>query len=214
MNLGTQVGDDPLAVGRNRELLRTFLPADPSWLRQVHGTHVVEAVRAAEPAQADGCFARGPGRVCAVLVADCLPVLLCDRSASVVAAAHAGWRGLCAGVLEATVSALAVAPTDLLAYLGPGIGPSAFEVGSDVRDAFMAVDAAAAACFVPKLPATAGAPKWLCDLPGLARQRLHAVGVRQVFGGDQCTWSDARRFFSHRRDRRTGRQAALIWLEP
>jgi YfiH family protein len=175
---------------------------------------VVEAVPAVEPPQADGCFARGPGRVCVVLIADCLPVLLCDRRATVVAAAHAGWRGLCAGVLEATVRALAVPPDELLAYLGPGIGPRAFEVGSEVRHAFIAVDAAADACFVSKPPATTGEPKWLCDLPGLARQRLLAVGVRQVSGGDQCTWSDARRFFSHRRDRRTGRQAALIWLEP
>jgi polyphenol oxidase len=141
-------------------------------------------------------------------------VLLCDRRATVVAAAHAGWRGLCAGVLEAAVSALAVPPAELLAHLGPGIGPHAFEVGSDVREAFIAVDAAAAAHFVPKPPAADGEPKWLCDLPGLARRRLSAMGVRQVSGGDLCTWSDASRFFSHRRDRRTGRQAALIWLDP
>jgi YfiH family protein len=152
--------------------------------------------------------------VCVVLVADCLPVLFCDRSASVVAAAHAGWRGLSAGVLEATVSAMQVPPSELLAYLGPAIGPHAFEVGADVLEAFARVDPGARACFTHKAPGPDGAPKWLCDLPGLARRRLTALGIDNISGGGLCTVADPARFFSHRRDRRTGRQAALIWLEP
>jgi YfiH family protein len=215
MNLGTQVGDDPVAVERNRARLAGLLPAAPGWMRQVHGTRVVDAAQAAlRLEEADACVARSAGQVCAVLIADCLPVLLCDRQATVVAAAHAGWRGLAAGVLEETLARLAVPPSELLAYLGPAIGADAFEVGADVLAAFETRDPAARTCFTPKAPGPAGEPKWLCDLPELARRRLRLAGISAIWGGESCTWSDPARFYSHRRDRRTGRQAALIWLEP
>ena len=230
MNLGAQVGDLAQDVERNRARLQAVLPATPCWLRQVHGVRVVDAAdcaasdvpndtSAGAPLEADACVARAPHQVCVVLIADCLPVLLCDRAGSVVAAAHAGWRGMSAGVLERTVAAMGCEPRELLAWLGPAIGPDAFEVGRDVLDAFTAADAGAAACFRPRSSAalerapSPAEPKWLADLFGLARRRLAAVGVNEVFGGGLCTWSDPRRFFSHRRDRRTGRQAALIWLQ-
>ena len=215
MNLGLLVGDDPEAVQRNRARLRALLPQEPAWIRQVHGNRVVDAGEALRgPLEADACMTREPGRVCVVLTADCLPVLLCDRAGTVVAAAHAGWRGLAAGVLEQTVRRLGVASAELLAYIGPGIGRTAFEVGADVLQAFTAEDAGAAACFTPKAAAADGTPRWWCDLPGLARGRLLALGVTAVHGGDRCTCSDPAHFYSHRRDRRTGRQAALIWIEP
>jgi polyphenol oxidase len=214
MNLGTRVGDQPEAVAENRRELMRLLPDAPRWLHQVHGTRVVEAsvMQADEPA--DGCVARTVGTVCGILVADCLPVLLCDRTGSVVAAAHAGWRGLSAGVLEETVRQLRVSPAQLLAFIGPGIGRNAFEVGTDVFTAFVNADAGAAVHFSPKTPGPNGEPKWYCDLAGLAHRRLRGIGVHDVSGGSSCTYSDPARFFSHRRDRRTGRQAALIWLEP
>jgi YfiH family protein len=236
MNLGTQVGDLAQHVSENRARLRAMLPARPCWLRQVHGVRVIDAgdlagAGADEAPEADACVAHAPQQVCAVLVADCLPVLLCDRAGRVVAAAHAGWRGLAGGVLERTLAAMGCAPEQLLAWLGPAIGPRAFEVGRDVVDAFTASDAGAAACFRPlrvpesetgpgngpAMPRTAAEPsaepKWLADLFALARRRLARAGVHAVFGGGLCTYSDARRFYSHRRDRRTGRQAALIWLQ-
>jgi YfiH family protein len=213
MNLAAHVDDDPAAVSANRARLRAHLPAEPSWLQQVHGTRVVEADEAAAPPQADACIARDAGKVCAVMIADCLPVLLCDRAGTTVAAAHAGWRGLSAGVVEATVAAMGCDPSQLLAYLGPAIGPQAFEVQADVLDAFTRVNPRAADFFRAR-PVPAGAPrKWLADLYGLARQRLVGAGVRALYGGVGCTFSEPTRFFSHRRDRRTGRQAALIWLE-
>jgi YfiH family protein len=209
MNPADHVGDDPRAVAQNRVLLRSILPGEPHWLKQVHGSGVhVAAGRASVPPEADACVARVPGEVCAVLTADCLPVLLCDQSASVVAAAHAGWRGLCNGVLERTVEAMAVPGEQVLAYLGPAIGPEAFEVGDEVRTAFMAVDPAAAEAFAPG----AAPGKWWADIFRLARQRLGRVGVRQVFGATDCTFTDGQRFFSYRRDRATGRMASLIWL--
>jgi hypothetical protein len=207
LNLGTRVGDDPAAVTENRARLRALLPAAPRWLHQVHGTRVVDVARVDDEPQADAGYAREAGQVCAVLIADCLPVLLCNRAATVVAAAHAGWRGLSAGVLEAAVAALRTPPAELLAYLGPAISARAYEVGADVYRAFTAGDADAAVHFRP-----CGAAKWLCDLNGLARRRLHRLGVGEITGGDLCTYSDPERFFSHRRDRSTGRQAALIWL--
>lgn len=213
MNLGTRVGDDARHVEQNRARLRALLPAEPHWMRQVHGARVIEARRSEGEQEADACIARAPGEVCAVLVADCLPVLLCDSRGGVVAAAHAGWRGLSHGVLENTAAATGSAAEDLLAWLGPAIGPDAFEVGSDVLEAFAAADAGSAACFRPKPPGPRGEPKWFADLYALARRRLAAAGVHAVFGGALCTASDPRRFFSHRRDRRTGRQAALVWLE-
>jgi YfiH family protein len=205
------VGDDPVAVARNRDLLRALLPAEPFWLRQVHGTRVVEA-QGPDMVQADASFATQAGRVCSVLVADCLPVLLCNRAGSVVAAAHAGWRGLSAGVLENTVGALPCPPAELIAYLGPAIGPESFEVGQDVRDAFLTVDEGARGAFRPKAPGPQGEPKWLADLYALARQRLARAGISAVYGGGFCTYRDSERFFSHRRDPRSGRHAALIWL--
>jgi YfiH family protein len=211
MNLGARVGDDPVAVARNRAVLRALLPSEPFWLRQVHGTRVVEA-QGHEEVEADASFTSVPDNVCVVMMADCLPVLICDRAGSVVAAAHAGWRGLSAGVLEDTVAALPCPPTELMAYLGPAIGPEAFEVGHDVLEAFLAVDARASAAFRPKAPGPRGEPKWLADLYALAKQRLARAGVGAVYGGGFCTYLDSARFFSHRRDPRSGRHAALIWL--
>ncbi|MGH8630385.1 MAG: peptidoglycan editing factor PgeF [Burkholderiales bacterium] len=208
MNLGMRVNDDPEAVRRNRDLLRGFLPGDPRWLAQVHGTRSVEADSVTAPVEADAAFTRSSAVVCAVMIADCLPVLLCDREATVVAAAHAGWRGLSAGVIESAVAATGIAPGRLLAYLGPAIGPEAFEVGADVFNAFVSRDRAAAQAFKAKAPG-----KWLCDLFSLARQRLDALGVASIFGGGLCTYSDPARFFSHRRDRTSGRMTALIWRE-
>jgi len=209
LNLGDHVGDEPAAVAANRRLLRAHLPAEPLWLRQVHGVTVADAgLSHVGPPEADAAFARQPGQVCAVLTADCLPVLFCDTAGQVVAAAHAGWRGLLAGVLERTVSAIALPPRELLAWLGPAIGPAAFEVGDEVREAFVAEDALAGAAFRPA-PAMG---KWWADLPALARQRLRRCGLARVYGGDLCTHVDARRFFSYRRDRVTGRLGSFIWL--
>ncbi|HEX7953754.1 MAG TPA: peptidoglycan editing factor PgeF [Burkholderiales bacterium] len=208
MNLGQRVNDDPEAVAANRRLLRQFLPAEPKWLDQVHGSTVVRAEAVLAPVPADASLATSPGCVSVITIADCLPVLFAERSGACVAAAHAGWRGLAAGVLENTVRALGAPPRDLLAYLGPAIGPAAFEVGDEVRAAFVAVDPAAALAFAPHQPG-----KWLADLFLLARQRLAAVGVTDVFGGGQCTYSDPKRFFSHRRDKVSGRMAALVWLQ-
>jgi polyphenol oxidase len=208
MNLGLRVNDDPAAVGANRRRLRQFLPAEPKWLNQVHGTSVATAESITDPVEADASVATSPGSVVAIMVADCLPVLFTDRGGNVVAAAHAGWRGLAAGVIENTVRALATPPKDVLAYLGPAIGPSAFEVGDEVRDAFVAVDPAAGRAFQAHQPG-----KWLADLFLLARQRLAGAGVSGVYGGGQCTFSDPMRFFSHRRDKVSGRMAALIWIE-
>ena len=212
LNLAAHVGDDPARVAANRALLRAALdlPAEPSWLAQVHGCAVAAAGPAgAAPPEADAALTRTPGRVCAVLTADCLPVLLTDRAGKVAAAAHAGWRGLLDGVLEATVAALDTAPDDVFAWLGPAIGPDAFEVGPEVRDQFLARGAESAAAF-----RRGRGDRWWADLYLLARQRLAGVGVRRVTGGDFCTCSEPRRFFSYRRDGHTGRMASLIWLEP
>ena len=207
LNLGDHVNDDPADVATNRARLRQWLPEEPAWLDQVHSARVVEAGNASRPA-ADACFSRTPGRVCAVLTADCLPVLFCDRAGSVVAAAHAGWRGLAGGVLEATVAAMAVPPGDILAWIGAAIGPAAFEVGDDVREAFLVRHPATAAAFVPQ-----GAPgKWLADIYTLARIRLAHVGVTAVHGGGRCTFSESDTFFSYRRDGVTGRMASAVWL--
>lgn len=209
LNLGDHVGDDPVAVAENRRRLVTALPGAPCWLRQVHGTTVVDAAHAAVGSEADAAFTRTPAAVCLVMTADCLPVLFCDRAGTVVAAAHAGWRGLAAGVLEATLHSMAVAPGDVLAWLGPAIGPAAFEVGEEVRDTFVAGDPEAASAFIVH-----SAGKWWADLFLLARQRLLRAGVDAVYGGGVCTYSDPERFFSHRRDRQTGRMATAIWLHP
>ncbi len=206
LNLGLRTGDDPERVAANRARLCAALPQEPKWLHQVHGCGVVDADTLSETPRADASFARCVGTVCAVTIADCIPVLLTDRAGTVVAVAHAGWRGLVRGVIENTVKALGRDPGGLLAYLGPGIGPCAFEVGADVREAFLACDQEAAAAFTPHAPS-----KWLADLFLLARQRLRFAGVESIHGGGICTYSDAARFFSCRRDRKTGRMAALIW---
>ena len=209
LNLGTHVGDDPEAVAANRARLRRHLPAEPLWLQQVHGLAVADADLACGLPEADAVVARRAGRVCAVLTADCLPVLLCDVAGTVVGAAHAGWRGLAAGVIEAVLEKMAVAPQAVTAWMGPAIGPQAFEVGEEVRACFVDLDAAASAAFVP-----AGSPgKWRADLFLLARQRLMRAGVSSIHGGGVCTHGDAARFYSYRRDGVTGRFASLIWLE-
>lgn len=213
-NLGEHVGDDPAAVAQNRARLRSALalPDEPRWLRQRHTTKVVRADANTATVEADGSVTQAPGVVCAVLTADCLPVLLCDRDATMVAALHAGWRGLAAGVIEAGVRATGVPPGELLAWLGPAIGPERYEVGDDVPAAVCAADPDARAAF---RPSPTGAGKWQADLGALARRRLARAGVPPdaVHGGEWCTASDPERFFSYRRDGVTGRMATLIWLE-
>lgn len=222
LNLALHVGDDSAAVLRNRELLRirAQLPAEPLWLNQVHGTQVMAhparapyepaaaSSGAFQPPTADACVAHGPGQVCAILTADCLPVLFCDRAGSCVGAAHAGWRGLVGGVLAATVQALQRPATQLLAWLGPAIEPAAFEVGDEVREQFIARAIESEQAFLRNPRG-----RWQADLYLLARQELARAGVAQVFGGDCACHADGRRFYSYRRDARTGRMATLIWLE-
>jgi len=210
LNLGDHVGDDAQAVAENRRRVAAGLPASPLWLTQVHGSTVLDAGRktvTGRAPEADAAFSRRSGVVCAVMTADCLPVLFCDQAATVVAAAHAGWRGLHAGVLEQTVAAMACPGERLLAWLGPAIGPAAFEVGDEVRSAFVSAHAESDAAFKALRPG-----KWLLDIYLLARQALARVGVSAVYGGDCCTVQDAGRFFSYRRDGVTGRMASLIWL--
>lgn len=209
LNLGIAVGDDPAAVRENRARLRALLPAEPRWLRQVHGARVVDAATVTTLIEADGSHTTAPGVVCVVQMADCMPVLFADRAGRRVAAAHAGWRGLSAGVLDEAVRALDTDPAELIAWMGPAIGPTAFEVGDDVRDAFLATSPEARAAFAPHAPG-----KWLADLFLLGRQRLMALGIGAIHGGGLCTVTDSRRFFSHRRDRVSGRMAAAIWLAP
>jgi YfiH family protein len=208
LNLGGHVGDDPGAVAHNRALLRSVLPAEPVWLSQVHGADVVDAASVEGVPQADASFSTRPGVVCAVQTADCLPVLLCDADGKVVAAAHAGWRGLAAGVLQNTVRRMREAGArEVLAWLGPAIGPRNFEVGAEVRQAFVSRDAQAAQAFIAQPDA-----KFLADLYLLARQALASCGVTRIGGGEFCTVADERRFYSYRRDRITGRMATLIWI--
>lgn len=207
LNLSARVGDDPDCVARNRAILGACLPAEPAWIKQVHGAAVVDPERATPETQADAAATRRPGRVCVVMTADCLPVLLSDRVGRSVGIAHAGWRGLAGGILENTVQAMGTPPEDLIAYIGPGIGARRYEVGEEVRRAFVENHPGAASSFAP-----AGEGKYLADLYALARARLAAAGVTAVHGGGSCTASDER-FFSFRRDRITGRMANLIWLE-
>ncbi len=207
LNLALHVGDDAAVVARNRAVLRNRLPAEPVWMNQVHGTAVIDAANAAPNATADAAVTTTPGVVCVVMTADCLPVLLAAADGHVVGIAHAGWRGLANGVIEATVSRMHTDPGGVLAYLGPAIGPAAYEVGADVRDAFCAGDPEAQAGFAPK----PGGKFW-CDLYTLARQRLARAGVTRIHGGTACTFAERDRFFSFRRDGRTGRTASLIWI--
>jgi YfiH family protein len=212
LNLGDHVGDDPLAVKQNRAVLREFLPAEPKWLKQIHGTkHVnVDVSNCSASCDADAAFSRDRGNVCAVLVADCLPILLCDLAGTVVGVIHAGWRGLADGIIERTVSALGPLDSPLMAWLGPAIGPDHFEVGEEVRQAFIRHDKKAALAFRSRKPQDDG--KWLADLFLLARQRLANAGVTEIYGGEECTYCDPARFFSYRRDGCTGRMAGMIWL--
>ena len=211
LNLGDHVGDDPAAVAANREKVLARVGARPVWLNQVHGRRVVDVaacLAGSPPFEADAAFSRRPGAACAIMTADCLPVLFCDEDGTVVAAAHAGWRGLQAGVLEATIESMGVCARRVMAWLGPAIGPEAFEVGDEVREAFVAVAPEAADAFKP-----ASEGKWLCDLYRLARQRLLGRGLTRIFGGGLCTVTDRDRFYSYRRDGQTGRMASLIWLK-
>lgn len=210
-NIASHVGDDPRAVAENRRRLRErlALPAEPAWLQQVHGHRVVDLDADGSSdslGPADAAVTRAAGRVCAIQVADCMPVLLAAADGSVVGAAHAGWRGLAGDVLEATVLAMGAPADGLLAWLGPAIGQAHFEVGEEVRAALLAADAGASAAF------TANARgRWQCDLYTLARRRLAALGVTSIHGGGWCTYAEPGRFFSYRRDGRCGRMAALIW---
>lgn len=207
-NLGDHVGDDPACVAANRAELQRSLGCEPAWLQQVHGTLVVQA----DPGrvlEADAAWTDQPGIACTVMTADCLPVLFCNSAGTRVAAAHAGWRGLLAGVLENTVQAMGDQPGDLLAWLGPAIGPQAFEVGPEVFDAFLGPDPRAREAFVPS-------PReghYLADIYKLARLRLAALGLESVYGAEHCTVNDPTRFYSYRRDGQTGRFASMIWLE-
>ncbi len=207
LNLGDHVKDLPQHVAANRQLLSPYLPSEPVWLNQVHGVRVIDAALSSCLESADASFSTRKQVVCVTMTADCLPVLLCDQAGSVVAAVHAGWRSLCDGVIEATVKAMPVEPTRLMAWLGPAIGPQAFEVGSEVREQFLTQDEQAEHAF------QAHGEKWLGDLYAIARQRLSRLGVTQVYGGGRCTYREPETFFSFRRDGDTGRMASLIWLE-
>jgi len=211
LNVGNHVNDDPSAVARNRQLLAAIVPNEPVWLNQVHGVHITDAALNTGVVNADGSFTNHKAVVCVTMTADCLPVLLCDKAGTVVAAVHAGWRGLCDGVIEEAVKKMQVKASDLLAWLGPAIGPNAFEVGSDVRAQFIEQDIKAESAFKPSQG------KWLGNLYQIAQQRLSNVGVINVYGGNQanstwCTYTDEIHFFSFRRDGNTGRMATMIWL--
>lgn len=208
LNLAHHVGDRAEAVKANRIRLQQslLLPSEPSWLEQIHGKRIVSASQG--PGQrGDASIACEPGPVCAILTADCLPLLLCDRKGTRVAAVHAGWRGLAAGIIEAAISALEIPEDRLLAWLGPAIGPSAFEVGSEVREVFLEQDRRHASAFRAH-----GQNRWLADIYQLARQYLTQQGVRSIYGGPYCTVTDSQRFYSYRREGPTGRMATLIWL--
>jgi len=210
-NPALHVHDDSTHVQQNRQRLQQYLTTryQPQWLQQVHGSEVIAAKSDGIVPEADACFTSLPGLPCAVMTADCLPVFFCTRQGDQVAVAHAGWRGLAGGVLEATFDKFRVMPSDVLVWLGPAIGPQQFEVGADVRDAFMAFSESCAQAFTAN-PHRPG--HWFADIYQLARSRLQLRGVEAVYGGDFCTYSDPKRFFSYRRDGITGRMANLIWI--
>jgi polyphenol oxidase len=210
LNLAAHVGDDPAAVARNRAILKETcrLPNEPFWLSQVHGCEVVDTASAASTCEADAVVSDRPGDVCAVLTADCLPLLMTDRQGTQVCAVHAGWRGLAAGVIESAVSRMRARPGDLLVWLGPAIGANAFEVGEEVRQAFVAQTSTDAAAFRRR-----DERHWLADIYTLARERLQRLAVGYIGGGDYCTLSQGRLFYSYRREGVTGRMASLIWIE-
>lgn len=210
LNLGDHVGDTAAAVTENRRALRAAagLPAEPVWLQQVHGI-CAHDLDSSPVGPADAAITAQPHRICAILTADCLPILLATHSgAPRVGALHAGWRGLAAGVIEATLSALGAPPSTLLAWLGPALGPCHFEIGAQVREALLAGDPGAEAAFVANARG-----RFMADLYALARRRLQSLGVQRIYGGGECTYSNPDKYFSYRRDGRTGRQAALIWLD-
>lgn len=209
LNLGTHVGDVATRVAVNRQHLvaQAALPQMPVWLDQVHGTRVLTLDGGGIPdIQADAVYSRVTGQVCAVMTADCLPVLFCSLAGDEVAAAHAGWRGLCAGVLEQTLRQFNAAPSSIIAWLGPAIGPQQFEVGEEVKQAFINIDAKSALAFTPS------GSKYLADIYLLARLRLQAAGIQAIYGGNRCTVTEKQQFFSYRRDGTTGRMASLVWL--
>jgi YfiH family protein len=210
LNLGDHVGDHAEHVAANRQHLKldARLPGEPAWLQQVHGVSVADLDQPYQALPADAAITRQPGRVCAILTADCVPVMLAAVTGEVVAAAHAGWRGLAGGVLESTVKALGVPGEQVQAWLGPAIGERNFEVGTEVREVFLVGDEAAESAFRPNERG-----RFMADLPLLARLRLERLGIRRIYGGRECTYADPQRFFSHRRDGITGRQASLIWRE-
>jgi len=210
LNLGDHVGDNPDHVAANRQKLieTALLPNQPLWLKQTHSTDVIDSSRWQKDIEADAIVSASTNKLCAVMTADCLPLLITDTSGSQVAAVHAGWRGLQAGIIENTLAKFAKPRSDILVWLGPAIGPHAFEVGPEVKAAFLAVDPAAEAAFI-----ATHADRYLADIYLLARQRLAAQGVTAIYGGDYCTYSEKERFFSFRRDGVTGRMASLIWIE-
>jgi YfiH family protein len=212
-NLGLHVGDDPVAVAANRAQLRRYVPAEPFWLEQVHGIEVARLPpsSALGSIRADASVAREAGVVCVVMTADCLPVLFCNDAGTVVSAAHAGWRGLASGVLEAALAAIGEKPGQVMAWLGPAIGSNAFEVGDEVREAFLASDPGARGAFSPR----ESGGKWFADIFMLARRRLERAGMRQekIYGGGVCTVSENGRFYSYRREAVTGRFASMVWLD-
>jgi len=209
-NLATHVEDNMTDVQRNRSLLQAEagLPAEPIWLQQVHGIQVVRAELAEQEHIADASTTAEADVVCTIMTADCLPVLFCNQSGTQVAAAHAGWRGLANGILETTRNTFECESVDIMAWLGPAIGPQAFEVGDDVRDIYLDADPALAAVFAPGKPG-----KWVLDIYAAARLRLAALGITNVSGGEYCTYTDQARFYSYRRDGQTGRMASLIWID-
>ena len=208
LNLASHVGDDTDAVSRNRSMLRATLclPSEPVWLEQVHGCDVIRAEDAESSPVCDASVTAETGVVCAALTADCLPLLLCSEEGDQVAAVHAGWRGLAAGVIEQAVKQMTCPSGKILAWMGPAIGPDAFEVGSEVREEFTGYDQQASMAFREH------GDRWLCDIYCLARQRLENLGVRQISGGNYCTYHDVERFYSYRRDGVTGRMASLIYI--
>lgn len=210
LNLGSHVNDDASDVDDNRALLNKYLPSTPKWLTQVHGTTLLCLDDKTTALQGDAAFSRTNETVCAVMVADCLPVFLCDTAGTMVAVVHAGWRGLAAGIIEKTVAEMRDDKTQLMAWLGPAIGPRHFEVGEEVREIFVNHNRQSSAAFIPQ--PNDGDNKWLADIFHLAELRLAEAGVTAVYGGGICTYNDPSRFFSYRRDGETGRMAALIWL--
>jgi polyphenol oxidase len=210
LNFGLHVNDNAIDVAQNRQLLSQYLPSEPVWLNQVHGIQVIDAANTSCVTDADASFTTKKNVVCVTMTADCLPILLCDCAGTVVAAVHAGWRSLCDGVIESTLNQMPANPQDILAWLGPAIGPKAFEVGEEVRAQFMSKDSQAETAFIPH------GDKFLGNLYHIAKQRLNNFGVTRIYGGGQdlnwCTYTDKDKFFSFRRDGATGRMATLIWL--